>query len=246
MHNPYTFSYIIAYRHDRSRVLNLKRTVELASSYSNVDLIVVEQGDEPKLPPYSLRGFRHFFLESTLPFNRGWALNVGLKNSMGQAIVFSSPDHLYEPNSLIRLLASLNENEVTTFSDSLKLNVNEVYLPFDSWKKIDRKDGSPGCSGPVAYRKEAIQRVGGWSEDLLGDGKECDRLQEGKLRFMKHSVLDAVTYELPHLVPVLQEHHKTRNSVVEEKIKSFSDKDLERYWSNSSTRMGKSNRFVDV
>jgi glycosyltransferase involved in cell wall biosynthesis len=246
MDNPYIFSYIIAYRHDRSRVLNLKRVVELACSFSGVDVIVVEQGPEPKLPPYSLRGFRHFFIESDLPFNKGWAYNVGFKNSMGRAVVFSTPDHLYDPANLVTMLNMLNNHEVVTFEDSVKLEFSELYQPFQKWKELKRRDGIPLCSGPVVYRSESVQRIGGWSEDFFGDGDECTIAQNNKLKFMKHDTVKGVTYVLPHTRPEIPTHYTERNNIFIEKLNSMNEKELERYWSNSSFRMGKKNKFVDL
>jgi glycosyltransferase involved in cell wall biosynthesis len=246
MDNPYIFSFVIAYRHDRSRVLNLKRVVELASSFSGVDVIVVEQGTEPKLPPYSLRGFRYFFIESHLPFNLGWAYNVGFKNSMGRAVIFSTPDNLYDPGDMITMLNMLNDHEVVTFSESVKLGVNELYMPFQSWKEMTRRDGIPFCSGPVAYRSESIQRIGGWSEDFFGDGEECVTAQNNKLKFMKHGTVRGVTYMMPHSQPEVPVHHTERNKIFIDKLGEMNEKELERYWSNSSFRMGKMNKFADV
>ena len=42
------FSYIIAYKHNEERILNLKRVISWIKSLGDVEIIIVEQDDSPK------------------------------------------------------------------------------------------------------------------------------------------------------------------------------------------------------
>ena len=72
----YVFTFIIAYRHKLDRLTNLRRVIDWALGFQGVELIIVEQDKSPKLPAYTLKGFKYIFTKSDLPFNKSWAFNV--------------------------------------------------------------------------------------------------------------------------------------------------------------------------
>lgn len=191
MDTPYLFTYIIGYRHNPERILNLRRVLEWLKSFHGIEIVIVEQDKEPILPTFSLVGYKYIFTKSEHPYNRSWAFNIGLKNSTSNAIVFGDSDLILDRQQFVDSLNLLNNYEcVSPYNVVLDLERHESFLPIENLNQISR----PGrgetdnqkinlCGGIVMYRKDAIYRIGGWSERFFGWGCE-DNYQEYKTKGM--------------------------------------------------------------
>lgn len=187
--SQYKFTYIIGYRHSNERIVNLKRVLDWITRFSGAEVILVEQDTSPKIPTFSLFGFKYIFTKSDMPYNRSWAFNVGLKASTTEIVVFGDSDLIMNPNDFINSLNLLNQFDcVSPYTSVLDLDQVESNLSFDKISSISR----PGrgetdnqkinlCGGIVLYRKEAAFRIGGWNERFIGWGGE-DNYQEFKTK----------------------------------------------------------------
>ena len=134
--NGYVFTFIIAYRHKLDRLQNLRRVIDWTLGFNGVELIIVEQDKSPKLPAYTLKGFKYIFTKSDLPFNKSWAFNVGTKQSTTNAIVFGDSDLLMDPQDFINSVKLLEQYEVVNpYSRVIDLNPDENAQPIDLLKK---------------------------------------------------------------------------------------------------------------
>jgi hypothetical protein len=86
------FTFIIAYKHRNDRIHNLRRVLDWVSGFGGVEIIIVEQDDAPRLPSFTIKGIKHIFTKSEMPFNKAWAFNVGLKYATTETIVV---EHLH-------------------------------------------------------------------------------------------------------------------------------------------------------
>lgn len=189
MESPFLFTFIIAYRHNPERIMNLRRVLEWVHSFHGVEIVIVEQDKEPILPTFSLVGFKYIFTKSEHPFNKSWAWNVGLKNSTAKAVVFGDCDIIMDRQQFVDSLNLLNNYEcVSPYNVVLDLEKNESFLPLESLARITR----PGrgetdhqkinlCGGIIMYRRDSIYKIGGWSERFFGWGCE-DNYQEYKTK----------------------------------------------------------------
>lgn len=189
MNRYHSFTYIIGYRHSNERLINLRRVLDWVSGFGAIEIILVEQDKHSKIKNISLKGVKHIFTKSEMPYNRSWAFNVGLKYATSDVIAFGDSDLIVDPQDFINSLKLLETYEcVSPYRSVLDLNQNESSLSIDQMKLISR----PGrgetdnqkinlCGGIVLYRKESIYKIGGWCEDFIGWGGE-DNFQEHKTK----------------------------------------------------------------
>ena len=251
MESPYLFSYIIGYRHNQERLLNLRRVLDWLRGFSGVEVIIVEQDREPMLPTFTLFGFKYIFTKSEHPYNRSWAFNVGLKNSTTNAIVFGDSDLIMERQDFVNSLNLLNQYEcVSPYSVVLDLDRQESFLPIESMVQISR----PGrgetdnqkinlCGGIVMYRRDAIYRIGGWSERFFGWGCE-DNYQEYKTKgILTWNENKARCYHLFHSRGVADQNLYYRMLDIMNKLMSVSIEDTKRMVQSEIPKIGMVNKL---
>ncbi len=181
MKSPYLFTYIIGYRHKVDRLNNLRKTLDWVNSFSNVEVILVEQDKHSKIEDLNLK-CKHIFIKSKMPYNRSWSFNVGVKYAQSNIIVFGDSDLVMKPDDFISGLNSLSEYEmVSPYNSVLDLTAEESNLSFDKILSINRPGRGEtdnqkiNISGGIAmFRKEAIHKIAGWNEQFIGWGGEDD------------------------------------------------------------------------
>ncbi len=251
--NGYVFTFIIAYRHKLDRLQNLKRTIEWILGFNGVELIIVEQDSSPKLQAYSLKGFRYIFTKSDLPFNKSWAFNVGTKHASTNAIIFGDSDLIMDPQDFINSIKLLEQYEsVNPYSRVIDLNPDENSLPLDSLKRINRPGRGetdiqkvPIAGGIIMFRKDSIQKIGGWDQNFISWGGEDD--------WQSHKIKQLLTWtELPNRCYHLY-HEKVkpnmmfyqRNLQLLNKLVTFNKEDIQRYIVGSYPKFGFKNTYCD-
>jgi predicted glycosyltransferase involved in capsule biosynthesis len=181
MNSPYVFTYIIGYRHKPDRLNNLRKTLDWINSFSNVEVLLIEQDKHSKIEDLNLK-CKHIFIKSEMPYNRSWAFNVGLKYSQSNAIVFGDSDLIMHPDDFIKGINSLSEYEmVSPYHSVIDLTPEESNLNFNNIIQINRPGRGEtdnqkiNISGGIAmFRKDAIEKIAGWNEQFIGWGGEDD------------------------------------------------------------------------
>jgi hypothetical protein len=249
--NGYKFTYIIGYRHSNERIINLKRVLDWVTRFNGVEIILVEQDVSPKIPTFSLFGFKYIFTKSEMPYNRSWAFNVGLKSSTTEIVVFGDSDLIMNPNDLINSLNLLNQYDcVSPYTSVLDLDQRESNLPFDKLISIPR----PGrgetdnqkinlCGGIVLYRKESALKIGGWNERFIGWGGE-DNYQEFKTKNLLTWVENnARCYHLWHTRTPPDNKWYTRTMELLNKLVSMSTEDTIKIINVDIPKIGAKNKY---
>lgn len=252
MNSPYLFTYIIGYRHSDERIANLRRVLSWLHSFKGIEIIIVEQDKTPKLPNFSLHGYKYFFTESKYPYNRSWAFNVGLKNSQSGVIVFGDSDLIMDPNDFANALNMINQFDcVSPYTSVLDLDPNESTLSIGNMIQIKR----PGrgetdnqkinlCGGIVIYRKNAIYRIGGWSERFIGWGGE-DNYQEFKTkRMLTWSESKARCYHLWHTRPAPDNKFYARTMETLNSLMKMSEEDMIKLIKRDYPKIGLKNKYL--
>lgn len=175
-------TYVIGYRHRMDRLMNLKKVVEWIASFSNMDIILVEQDSVSKISNFSLP-VRHIFARNPGPYNRSWAFNVALRYNQNPIVAFGDSDIIMEPGEFAQSVNQLKDYDVVSpYSSVLDLTPEESAYSFQNLLAITR----PGrgetdnqrinlCGGIVLFRTEAAMKVGGWAENyFVGWGGEDD------------------------------------------------------------------------
>ena len=167
------FSYIIPFRFSHDRILPLRRIIEWLSGFQNVEIILVEQDKHSKIDYLNIKA-KHIFIQSEAPFNKSWAFNVGVKRATSQTIIFADADFIMNPMELIESLKMLDSYDCIIPTD--KVNVlTQQQSAMDSASILQLNNFVPKSNmldGISIFKKDSINRIAGWNEDLLGIGYE--------------------------------------------------------------------------
>jgi hypothetical protein len=251
LENNYTFSFIIGYRHNTERFNNLKKVIEWILGFKGVELIIVEQDKSPKLRDFTLKGFKYVFTESNMPYNRSWAFNVGTKHSTTNNLVFGDSDLIMDPNEFITAFKMLENYEcVSPYNKVIDLEPIENNWSLDNLKQINR----PGrgeldnqkinlTGGMVFFRKDAINKLGGWGEEFMDWGGEDD--------FQTFKVKNLITwYECEYRCYHLYHHrgapnpkYYQRNLQMLQKLLQMDKNSLVKYIYSVQKKVGLKNKY---
>jgi GT2 family glycosyltransferase len=193
-------TYVIGYRHRMDRLNNLRKVLEWVSSFSNMDIILVEQDSVPRIDHVNIPG-RHIFARNEGPYNRSWAFNIAMRYNQNPIIAFGDSDIIMEPGQFAESVNQLtNHDVVSPYSSILDLTQEENGYSFQNLLSITRPGRGEDdhqkinlCGGLVLFRSEAITKVGGWAENyFVGWGGEDD------FQTFKVNRLGLRTKEMPH------------------------------------------------
>jgi len=253
----HALTYIIPYKHSPDRLDNLKRVINWALGFNNIEVILVEQDRTPKVN-YIDFGCKYYFIENKkLPFNKAWAFNVGLKYATSNIIAFGDSDLVMHPEKLIEAIKELSVEGIDMVSpySSLKvidLQPSEVNLDFNQMENIDRpgrgeiKDDIrkvPLCGGICIFKRDAIYKIGGWSEDFIGWGGEDDFQSNKVERLLKYKEIPNRVYHLYHQTVAPDNNFYHRNLDILSKLKSLDDSQMINYINTTGPKIGMINKY---
>ena len=246
-----SFSFVILYRHgDMARFANLKRVIEWASSFSESEIILVEQDTHSKIAHLNLP-VRHVFTKTSLPFNRSWGFNVGARCAKSDILVLTDCDLMMDPYKFIEALNMVQQYEcVSPYSSVVDLTAEESMGRLDQIMTVDR----PGrgetdnqkiniCGGMTIFRKEAFLRIGGYNEDFIGWGGEDD-FQAIKVKsFLTWKEMPARCYHLFHERTAPDAKWYQRNFQLLQKLSAMPTEELKKLIQVSVPRIGMKNKY---
>lgn len=246
-----TFSFVILYRHkDIQRFNNLKRVIEWASSFSESEIILVEQDTHSKIKQFPLP-VRHVFTKTKMPFNRSWGFNVGAKHANSDILVLTDCDLIMNPYNFIEALRLVSEHDcVSPYSSVIDLNANESQGKLEEILTIDR----PGrgetdhqkiniCGGMTIFRKDAYLNIGGYNEDFVGWGGEDDYQAIKVKTFLKWHEVPGRCYHLFHEREAPDMKWYQRNIQLLNKLREMKPDEISKLISVSLPRIGMKNKY---
>jgi len=253
LNNNYTFTYIIGYRHKIERLNNLKRVLDWLNGFQGVEIILVEQDKSPKLPAYSLKGFKYIFTKSDMPYNRSWTFNVGLKYSTTNIICLGDSDLIMDPQEFINSVKLLEQYEcISPYNNVLDLTQQESNFHLEQLKSINR----PGrgqtdnqkinlTGGIVLYRKDSFMKLGGFCEDFIGWGGEDDYQTFKTKMFLTWTEAPNRCYHLYHDKVKPDMIYYQRNLQLLNTLIKMNQQETQRYINNSFSKTGLKNKYAD-
>lgn len=245
MNFPYVFTYIISYRHSNERLANLKRTLDWINGFTGAEIIVVEQDSHSKIADLHLK-CKHVFVKSKMPFNKSWGFNIGLKMANSGIIVFGDSDLIMESEKFIEAVKMLESYEmVNPYNSVIDLTPQESSQGLESIAKISRPGRGetdiqkvPMCGGICIFRREAINRIGGWHEDFIGWGGEDD-FQSVKVKsFLSWHENSAKCYHLYHERPAPDMKWYQRNLHLLKKLSEMNKDEIQKVIRTTIPRWG--------
>jgi len=248
--NPnYSFTYVIGYRHNLERLKNLRRVLDWINGFAKVEVLLVEQDTHSKISHLGLKA-KHIFTKSNMPYNRSWAFNVALKYANSNIIVFGDSDLIMEPNQFIAGLQAIQTYEmVSPYHSVVDLTAQESNLPVEQVININRPGRGEtdiqkiNISGGIAmFRRDAIQKIGGWNEDFWSWGGEDDFQTMKVKNFLSWTELQAKCYHLYHEKAQPDMKWYQRNLQILQKTSNLSKEQLEKTILNQIPKIGTKNK----
>lgn len=224
--NTHTFTFVIGYRHTLEKFNNLKRTLDWINGFAGVDVIIVEQDTHSKISHLPLKA-RQIFLKSSKPYNKAWGFNVATKLSKSNVIVFSDLGVIMDPNQFIEGLKAIEQYEmVSPYKKQIELQQNESGLQLPDILNIDRFGREKSiCESLCIFRKDAIQRIGGWYEELIGNGED-EFLSNKVKQFLNWTEFEQKGYQLFYNREIPNMALQQRNSQLLQQLNNLSKDDL--------------------
>jgi cellulose synthase/poly-beta-1,6-N-acetylglucosamine synthase-like glycosyltransferase len=200
------FTYIIPFKYTDDRFLTLQKVIENIKNL-NCEVIVIEQGTESILPSKNLLTTqKYIFLNNPYPFNKSWSLNIAWKEATNDIIVFGDADNLIDTNNILSSINDMNDHDfISPHIRLIDLQPNENELDNDSIFQINRPGRGeldhqklPMCGAMTIFKKEALEKIGGWPEEFFGWGAEDDAMSIKVKHFLKWKEIDNNCYHLYH------------------------------------------------
>ena len=250
MSSKYSFTFVIGYRHNLERLNNLRRVLDWINGFGGVEVLLIEQDTHSKIKHLNLKA-KHIFTRSNMPYNRSWAFNVAMKWANSDIIVFGDSDLIMEPNQFIEGLKALQNFEmVSPYHSVVDLTAQESNLPLENIIIINRPGRGEtdnqkiNISGGIAmFRRDAIQRIGGWNEDFIGWGGEDDFQTLKVKNFLSWTELKARCFHLYHSRPQPDQKWYQRNLQLLQKVSTLNKDQLQKMILNHIPKIGWKNKY---
>ena len=250
MSSPYSFTYIIGYRHQPDRLQNLRRVLDWINGFQNVDIIVVEQDKHSKISHLNLK-CRHLFLRTNQPYNKSWSFNYATKMAKSNIVVFADSDLIMNPGEFIESLKMLEQYEmVNPYKSVIDLQPDESSLPLENLFAITRPGRGetdhqkvPICGGICIFRKEAINKIGGWNERFVGWGAEDDFVSIKVEHFLKWKQQDFRCFHLHHNRPAPNMQDYQKNLTLHNTYKNMSKEEMRKILYQDVPKNGMKNKY---
>ncbi len=250
MSSNYSFTYVIGYRHNLERLQNLRRVLDWINGFGGVEVLLIEQDTHSKIKHLNLKA-KHIFTKSDMPYNRSWAFNVAMKWANSDIIVFGDSDLIMEPNQFIEGLKAIqNFDMVSPYHSVVDLTQQESNFPLEQMININRPGRGEtdnqkiNISGGIAmFRRDAIQRIGGWNEDFIGWGGEDDFQTMKVKNFLSWTELKARCFHLYHKREQPDQKWYQRNLQILQKTSTLNKDQLQKMILNQMPKVSMKNKY---
>lgn len=194
-----------------------------AQLFPNIEIIVAEQDEFPKVKTAKLKPYRYFFAKNKYkkqPFTKAMAFNLGIANASHEKIILQDADIVCAAHYAQKIYNLLNKHE------GVHIGSKVIYLGEQSTKDVieDQKiNKNKECvravtyfeGGSLACTKKAYFSCGGFNEIFEGYGVEdCDFFERLKYhsKFCNERSEDFV-HMYHGRTPGWQQHHRRNKKI---------------------------------
>jgi predicted glycosyltransferase involved in capsule biosynthesis len=244
------FTYIIPFKYSEDRFETLSKVLSNVRGFG-CEIIIIEQGSDSILPSKGLlTNERYLFLENNLPFNKSWSLNIAWKESKNDVIVFGDADNFISKENLFKSLEEIKEYDFVSPHNKL-IDLEKVENNLENYKifEINRHfrgefdhQKMPLCGGMTIFKKESLEKIGGWPEEFFGWGAEDDAMSIKVRHFLNWKEMDFACYHLYHERVIPQKEFYYRNLQIYQNYANAPKEKLEEYITNTKPFIGDKNR----
>lgn len=239
------FTYVIPFRFSNDRIIPLRRVLDWLSGFQNIEVMIVEQDKHSKISHLNLKA-NIVFVESDAPFSKAWAYNIAMKRSNSPFLIFGDADTVMNPHNLISSIKEAESSDcVLATSELIKLELNESVMDLNSILSLNKKGFTVNpFEGITIFKRESIQKVGGWNEDFLGSGGYESKFQDFKCsKLLNVKKMDFVGYHFPHLSYPFDLNLSQRNTQMLDTYSKIDVTQLQQHIQMSGPRVGLLNKY---
>jgi glycosyltransferase involved in cell wall biosynthesis len=240
------FSYIIPFRFRTDRIIPLRRVIDWLNGFQGIEIIIVEQDTHSKISHLNLRA-RHIFTQSEYSFNKSWAYNVGIRWSSSPIVIFGEADTIMNPHDLGRCLETFegeNLDVVFPIKNIIRLDHMESLVDLNVMLSINRQEVPNSMSGGISiFKKESIQKIGGWNEDFVGITIENQYQDMMVSKFLKWKHMDFSGFHLSHIPEKTDPVILQRSEKIMEGFKSATEDQIRSHISTVVPKVGLLNKY---
>lgn len=151
--------------------------------FPNVEIIIAEQDEEPKVQEYKLAPRRHFFAKNRYkqqPFTKAMAFNLGVANASYDKVVLQDADIVCPSDYLKKIYGVLEKYDGTHIGSKVLYLTQEASNHVAHSHEISEKDQCERVvtyyeGGSLACTRRAYFMAGGFNEIFEGYGiEDCD------------------------------------------------------------------------
>lgn len=196
--------------------------------FPNIEIIVVEQDDQPRVQLNQLKPCRHFFAKNKYqkqPFTKAMAFNLGIANISTQRVILQDADIVCPSNYVAKIYDLLNSYEGIHIGSKVlymdKTSTDEITTSnkINKDKECERAVGYFE-GGSLACTKSAYFRVGAFNEIFEGYGVEdCDFFERLKYQTKFYNERTEDFVHLWHGRTAGWEQHHRRNKKIGMQLK---------------------------
>lgn len=184
-------AYIISARiADKHREKAIHYIIEQVLTHHDFEIIIIEQDNKPKLSLDHL-SVKHIFVENKGGFDKAWGYNIAYSNTVSDKLIFADADLYLHSEHLKNCVNLLDKHEVLDPKDFIwaldkkQTNVFTKTNILPRRRDVEIRGHVTVCGGVVLFQREALEKIGGWTELCRGWGAEDD-IQAYKVnRFLK-------------------------------------------------------------
>ena len=204
----------------------------LRKCFSEMEIIVVEQGERQTLFPPEAWNINVILEEYTGVFNRCRPYNMGAAAAKGAILVFGDGDIFLKKEDYLTCFKATETFEAITPNKDLLLNVAIEDFEKHTFKFLKKRRLTAFAGGMVMFTRTGFDKIGGWDERFVAWGHEdmaMSFLIFQKLR-SKTFFLDFYHIDHPRTLADTDQHSGINiNETLRREIGTFNGQAIENY-----------------
>lgn len=242
-------SYIIGFRqsNEERKIALIFVLKNLRKYFPNLEIIIVEQDDSPKLQIDANLNIHQFFIKNSEAYNRGWAFNVAVKQTEKNIFVFADADIFLSKEEYLLCFEATQKFEAITPTKTKATNISISSHRNLAFEKIGQRELFTFAGGIVILTKNAFEKIGGWDERFEGWGGEDGAFSHVIFNMLISKTFDFEMFHIDHPRTELdgkQQPKYFENRKLDEEIQSMNNITLDRYIKKlKNIRQGNPNKY---